>query len=336
MGSNVELDAAGGPLLRELSEALFNLDNSSSGNLLELIKKKSIEILLEGGWRSRLSGSMRTASLLLEEAKSGLKSAGYTTLDLHARLVTPGLVGAGSGLLHTILEVGLEIDWLLGLPKIPGSTIKGALRSALEDLLGEEFADMILGEAGSGAHVSNAIILDSYPVGCLSGNEKFPCLVLTGDVVTPHYYSGGEPVEAEYQAMPVPVVHVSIAPGTVFRIIMGVRPEVVADLERFANEFNKELGEKYNIRVEPTTRGLLAGLAFLTASALASGFAARSAKGYNVMLPLVDQDVIKLSLEVVSLKLYFKAPPKPKACHSSKRPHGQRRRRQGRPKRWKT
>lgn len=299
--NNRSLVPAGGILLEELTDELFRA--SYNERFREWVKRTVVNVFIGGKWRKHLRDSMRLANLLLDQASAGLRDSGYNVVDLGVRLTSTGLSGTGSGLLKVLLEVGLEIDWLLGLPKYPGSTLKGALRGTIESVLGEEHAEAVLGSTGQEGSVGDIIVLDSYPVGCYPG---YPCLVYTGDVVTPHYYKHGGVIEKEYQAMPVPVEHLAIAPGTVFRVVAGIRYPPEEKIRRFVEGFNKIVGGgRAAVNVPSSTYGYQLALAYLLASALVSGFAARSGKGYNIMIPLKEEELRNSirNLEIVSIKM---------------------------------
>jgi len=298
---------AGGPLLGELlrggdssaSPLDLLLDAVASGRSptkktkkeKKTYKERAIEVVVSGDWRKYLPASLEAANGLLGEVASAYERLYGVVVDLLVKLDSHGLVGAGSGLFKAILEVGLEMDWVLGLPYYPGSSIKGAVRALVEDLAGEECAEKLL---GSREHVSLVDFSDSYPVGCVRDKA---CLVLIGDVVNPHYFRPGRGiVEAEYEANPVPVVHISIAPGTVFRVVAGVDSQAV---KASGGECLGKLAQTLKVPRDP---GFV--VAALAASALASGFAARSGKGYNVLLP-VDEDEVERGgkVSIVSLKI---------------------------------
>ncbi len=307
-----EMIPAGGLLLEELGTSVLEALLHGKEDPRKAMRDAGLEVLLGGKWRGRLADSMRLADRMLEEAASALRNAGYVIVVLGARLRSPGLVGMGSGLLHSVFEVGLEMDWLLGLPKYPGSTLKGALRSTVEALVGDELAERLFGRSsGEGGEAGKVVVLDSYPVGCMPGGEGYPCLVLTGDVITPHYYSGGEPVEAEYEAQPRPVQHIAIAPGTVFKLVLGVKEDIASSLadsllDAIKNKFNS-VGDLLGSARGPTALAVALGL--LAAYTMSRGFAARSGKGYNIMEPLTEEELRNnLVLDVVSMLVRVSLP----------------------------
>ena len=286
-------------------------------------------------WRRKLKGSFRLAENIMStvsEAYGGLYDA---VIDLKFKLVTPGLVGAGSGIFNAVFEVGLTLDPVLGLPYYPGSTIKGTLRDALVALYRDEglpageaeyYASLIMGSSGvKGVGVSSVYVADSYPVGCAGGGpESEPCLLITGDVVTPHYYNGGEVVEKEYEAQPVPVVHLAIAPGTVYRLVIGVdcplkhmyntdgKNHLAEAREAVRILISKMLNTNKSLPEDPcsdpaTIQEYAIALAVLAVRTLNTGLAARQAKGYNAFRLLGEGERV-VTDSIVAFKLKIEPP----------------------------
>jgi len=297
---------AGGALLEELRRALLEksvveglLDRRGGRGRKPVLRERARDVIVGGDWRERLRGSMSMAADLLGEAVEGLESVGYDVVDLRFYLASPGLVGVGSGVFKAIFEVGLEMDWLLGLPVIRGSSLKGAARAlvdeAAESVPGlRESLDVFFGTTEDGGRRGAMVVLDSYPVGCRPG---YPCLVLTGDVVTSHYYKGGKPVDSEAKAEPKPVQHVAIAPGTVFRVVAGVPGR---DLEPGLDSHAERILRAFGVEPAHGVPARLYALGVVLQAALANGLGARSGKGYNVLLPYTG-DV--LETRVVGIRL---------------------------------
>jgi len=296
---------AGGALLEELRRALLQLlekDITGKDNIHDKkdkkelnYKKTALDIIISGEWRSRLKHSVNLANKLLDNMVEGLETAGYDIVDLRFYLASPGLVGVGSGVFNAIFEVGLEMDWLLGLPVIRGSSLKGAARAIIEESASRkpglmESLDVFFGTSGSEGRRGAVIILDSYPIGCKPG---YPCLILTGDVVTPHYYDGGKAVDSEAKAEPNPVQHVAIAPG----VVAGVPG---SDIEPGLDKHAERILSVFGIQPVPGVPPRLYALAVTLQAALANGVGARSGKGYNVLLPYVGES---LETRVVSIRV---------------------------------
>ncbi len=276
------------------------------------LRRKVVSGILGRDMQEALRESVRVAKSIVEEVRSAYARIGYRTVTIDFALKSRGLVGTSSGILHTIFEVGLEIDPILGLPYYPASTLKGAARAACtltlsggqEGDIKEDYSracDLLFGRAGGFGvgHASLIVYSDAYPVGCLGG----PCTIYMGDVITPHYYKGGETVEAEYEATPNPVVHLSIADGTVFSTVVASREAIDTREAEEArekiqewiarNRGRQEAGVLENALNASREHGLaLVGAVFLV-SAISSGLAARSGKGYNIGAPIPPEHVEK-------------------------------------------
>lgn len=291
-------------ILKETDNMVEKAQKPGARDLKDIIKNATMNVILSGEWRRGLKGSLKLANNIMDEIRRGYEHIYDEVIDFRVALKDYGLVGTGSGLFKAIFEVGLEMDWVLGLPYYPGSTLKGAVRSIAEELLGfEEGKALFGGEDEKISWAGHAVFAPSYPVGCI--NQKHPCLVLTMDVVTPHYLKPGKGiVETELDVSTNPIVHVAIAPETVFRVVVGIvtpREEVKKSVEN-AIKKAKDVGLiKGEGRSNSYELALL--IANLTVLAMSWGFAARASKGYNVMKLLGPKEREALSTEVVSLTI---------------------------------
>ena len=170
--------------------------------------------------RSVCDAIKRIDSIYYSEVTRALKSLGYCVINIPARLRSGLLVGASSGALAAIFDVGLSWDQIFGLPFIPGSSLKGLLKSwsirhclemygdaqarrgcirdflALTGLGGEVLAKEELREYSSlldavearaeDASAGLLVVLDAYPTG--RSAKRGGCGLLEPDVLTPHYY----------------------------------------------------------------------------------------------------------------------------------------------------
>lgn len=189
---------------------------------------------------------------LTEEIKGALISLGYNVIDVTGRVNYKAISGTSQGPFRLIFEVGINYDEVLDVPYIPGSTIKGVLRSNLYELTGDE-GNEIFGDREREGFV---IVSDAYPIG-----EK----LFVGDIVNPHYYQGGKPVRTEYDVNPVPVLHLAIRENVKFRFLIGVdkRAKLV------------KVGGKLNVR------NAVELVSLLLLYSMRTGLGARSTKGYN-------------------------------------------------------
>lgn len=199
--------------------------------------------------------NLKLANELTEEIKRALISLGYTVIDVTGKVSYKALSGLSEGLFHLIFEVGLNYDEILDIPYIPGSTIKGILRSNLYSLT-EEDGKEIFGDKSNEGYV---IISDAYPVG-----ERGKLLV--GDIINPHYYKGGKPVKTEYEVNPIPIVHLAVRENTRFRFVIGVDKRA---------KISDSIKQKLNVNNASEL------VLLLLLYSMKTGMGARSTKGYN-------------------------------------------------------
>lgn len=170
-----------------------------------------------------------------------LRSADYSVVNM--RVQAPGLL-IGSGLAHGLpgseedVKTGLQFDYTSGLPVIPGSSVKGVIRSAfptikedkgqsneadveklnyIKSLIADipEFSSLVLEdndilELGNQMYNHGDIFADALLVGYGTRMKQHGPVkqVLTEDYITPH--TGGP------LAQPVPIKIVKVAPGVTF------------------------------------------------------------------------------------------------------------------------
>ncbi len=197
-------------------------------------------------------------------------AGGVAVVD--ARLVEGSrlLVGGSSGILQALFEVGMSWDYVLDLPYIPGSSLKGAMRASAEALLGKDYKDILYSVFGPETESKKKFagcleVFDAYPV-------EAPRGLLDVDVITPHYYKGGEVRSSELEVQPMPIAHVSVAPGTVFRFVVA---------HRCPNSVLQQLSRALRERLKIHASGAGA-LATLLGMALFNGIGARTGKSYGV------------------------------------------------------
>ncbi|QIW22852.1 type III-B CRISPR module RAMP protein Cmr6 [Sulfolobus sp. S-194] len=198
--------------------------------------------------------NLKLISDLTNEIKKALISLNYRVIDVTGRVNYKALSGLSEGLFHLIFEVGLNYDEILDIPYIPGSTIKGILRSNLYALTKDDGEEIFGGKNNEGY----IIVGDAYPIG-----EKGR--VLIGDIINPHYYRGGNPIKTEYEVSPVPIVHLAIRENVRFRFIIGVDKRAKID----------SVKEKLNVK------DAVELISLLLLYSMKIGLGARSTKGYN-------------------------------------------------------
>lgn len=248
----------------------------------ELIMKLEKEYLVNNGWVKQALTRAREEAF--EAVMKALKEAGYCYVGLVFRSESRIIVGHSEGILSTIFEVGQVFDYVRGLPIIPGSSLKGLTRSFLsrrcddlgDDRFKEECSGLVkklFGYSDETASVSKLVFFDAYPVG-VDGAKS----LILADVITPHYYVGGQPVKNELGAEPKPVLHVSVSPGTLFGVVIALRDREAVDLLARLGEL---LGMPKN--------GLVALALAVSAAVKLEGVGARTTKGYGTLELLPDE-----------------------------------------------
>lgn len=170
-----------------------------------------------------------------------LRSADYSVVNM--RVQAPGLL-IGSGLAHGLpgseedVKTGLQFDYTSGLPVIPGSSVKGVIRSAfptikedkeqsneadaeklnyIKSLIADipefssfRFEDKDILELGNQMFNHGDVFADALLVGYGTRMKQHGPVkqVLTEDYITPH--TGGP------LAQPIPIKIVKVAPGVTF------------------------------------------------------------------------------------------------------------------------
>ncbi len=155
-----------------------------------------------------------------------LSAAGFSVLRMSVQ--PPGLL-IGGGLAHGLpdskddVKAGLQFDFTSGLPVIPGSSVKGVIRNAFQDV---EYIRSIFagfGENGKTAYDLSASEIDSLMRNMFEYGDVFSDALVTGfrnrileeDYITPH--TGGP------LAQPVPIKIVKVASGVTFSFFFKFR-----------------------------------------------------------------------------------------------------------------
>ena len=141
--------------------------------------------------------------------------------NVKIKLVSRGIVGMGESFGLVPFEVGLSFHPLYNVPYIPSSTIKGAVRNACRELNDENIVKEMFGTSGFAGIIG---FTDAFPVE--KGKKKIN-YILYPDIITPHYPEAG----TELEVSPNPIVHLSIAPGTIFRFLIYAREKIDSNFE---------------------------------------------------------------------------------------------------------
>ncbi len=208
-----------------------------------------------------------------DRVRDALLRNGYHVKLCRIRLEDRGLVGTGSVFGKVLFEVGLSFDSILNVPYIPASSLKGAFRHVLEQLGRSEEAKLIFGSTEEMGVVG---VTDAYPTSLGSSNK-----LLSPDVLTPHYYIGGEAVKTELDVKPTPVVFTTIAPGVEFEFYIYYNKNLRHLLGGHVLTTSKDLRDDVNIHIHDGD----------LAQAL-EGITNRAHIDLRKLLPLVDLAVI--------------------------------------------
>ncbi|MGH3085946.1 MAG: type III-B CRISPR module RAMP protein Cmr6 [Rubrobacteraceae bacterium] len=169
----------------------------------------------EDGWRAEgehkrkffkefveCSTDRELLNAFLERQKQQVDTLGGVTLEAETR----GRFVSGLGGAHPF-ETGFAWHRALGVPYLPGSGVKGAVRAFAEQWSDEgDEAARLFGDPGE---MGALVVLDALPT-------KPP--TLETDVMTPHYgaYYGEGKAPGDYLS-PIPVTFLAVAAGSAFR-----------------------------------------------------------------------------------------------------------------------
>jgi len=152
-----------------------------------------------------------------------LKKMRYEYIKVKCMLVNRGISGISSSFGLVPFEIGLNFDPISNVPFIPGSSIKGAVRATFSIYFKskQNIEERIFGGKN---FIGVVRFSDAYPIN-LGKNG----LLLYPDVITPHYTDA----EDELSVKPTPIVHLSIAPGTLFLFYIYWRPNNLSSNEKY-------------------------------------------------------------------------------------------------------
>ena len=200
--------------------------------------------------------NVKAAISVNEEVSNVLRTANFYVVKM--KVQAPGLL-IGSGLAHGLpgseedVKTGLQFDYTSGLPVIPGSSVKGVIRSAFPTIkedkeqsneadaeklnyiksliadipefsaLGLEDKDIL--ELGNQMFNHGDIFADALLVGYGTRMKQHGPVkqVLTEDYITPH--TGGP------LAQPIPIKIVKVAPGVTFAFCFKFNATKIGDKE---------------------------------------------------------------------------------------------------------
>lgn len=145
------------------------------------------------------------------------------------------------------MECSLAWDHVFNLPYIPSSSIKGVICHYLknfnvEGLNFEDLCGSSSDEKGHKGSMGSLIVLDAYPISCSK-------TLLEPDVITPHYSEIENRID-ETSSRPRPIIMLTVAPKTVFRVVIEIRGckyEQQKIIEAVARALESGLGAKTSL-----------------------------------------------------------------------------------------
>lgn len=187
----------------------------------------------KAGFLASVAGKHGSVGPFLARRRAVMQRLGSHEIALCSQ--TPLVIGLG---LPSPLETGFLFDRLTGCPYLPGSSVKGLARAtarlvASGELDGDRaywqaafdraFGPAIGGEAL--ARKGRLVFYDAFPT-------QWPALAV--DVLTPHYgayYRDPTQVPADWED-PIPVLFLSLVPGTAFTFWVGSSGSALTEDER--------------------------------------------------------------------------------------------------------
>ncbi len=183
------------------------------------------------------------ASNYYDNLRKALMKAGDLMIEVTA--VTRGRLLIGAGL--PLETLGIFLEFPHGLPVIPGSSLKGVVRSVMDEGCLKDFKDfqeLIFGSVGEEGGSGRFIFVGGFPV---NSNSKGKVLEL--DVLSPHYRnyyaSKGAVGDSEkgieaFEDDVKPVIYVVVGEGVTYKFLIVVKS--MRDLKmRVICKFIKEL-----------------------------------------------------------------------------------------------
>lgn len=257
----------------------FLLDNfvykGGQDNVTEQLKEEFLGKALD--FHLRTDTSMK----IIDEIKKAYSHLGVPYIQATLRATTKVLPGSSAGLGFLITDIGINWDPLLDLPYIPGSTLKGAVRSFAESLISKrsssenlgdvsKLVESLFGKPGEDGFRGPLIFHDAYPV---SGR------VLDMDLINPHYNAEVGGIRSELDVQPKPVKHLVIGSNIEFSTIISpsvnsLDEETVSSVRQVASLLG--VGPDGSVEIL-----LLKIVAYLLGGALEIGVGGRTLKGYG-------------------------------------------------------
>lgn len=183
----------------------------------EMRNAKKRELLEDVAFKSRSKDLLEATRRYMDDIVNSLRNVKTKVLQYYIETDGPLTIARSGGMGIIPFEIGIAFDWLLNVPYIPGSSIKGSMRRSLD--------------GGSTRRKDFFTVYDAYPVETSTG------YLLVPEVITPHY----KDVETELDVKPNPLVHLVVPPGVVFRVIISIDEDCKRNLESIKNAFRSAL-----------------------------------------------------------------------------------------------
>lgn len=187
----------------------------------------------------------------LQVIKEALLMNGYDVKVCKAKVLNRAVIGTSEFFGKIPFEISLFFDPILNVPFVPGSSLKGAFRQALEALLERREAskhkvdEMVELVFGSNEWSGLVGVTDAYPI--KHGVNGF---LFEPDVVTPHYPKA----KNEFDVKPNPVPFLTIARDVVFKFYIYFNKEIYREeferLKRLGLRTKRRQAELGVIRVD--------------------------------------------------------------------------------------
>ena len=241
----------------------------------------------------RMKLKAKPVSTFMRELRRAYEEMEIPHVYLEFKTDSELIPGSTSGLGYLIFDIGLSWDPVFDVPYMPGSSLKGVVRSTAYEFLrriyrnkGEEEIEAklenVFGKSGEDGMMSCLIFNDAYPM--IDGEAPMR-EILVEDIINPHYNAEVSGIKTELDVEPTPILHLVIRKGVKFSTIISVsnsfsgqssplRPEEEREVRKIA----KELGVDKEGPIESVIIRLLA---FLLGGASSLGIGGRTLKGYG-------------------------------------------------------
>ncbi len=198
------------------SDVLENI-NKIRRDVLEKVTKASAKLVNGEGELELINSFLRSRLDNIRHALSKYVSEGEVwTVELRTR--DKLVINTSGGLLTPMFEIGVSLDPILGIPYIPGSSIKGAWRNAIYMILRYYFPEDLAKELVMDIFDRTPVVVrvfDAYP----SKVESFQKYLVIPDIITPHYGPG---VKNELDVRPNPLLFLAVPKDIVFKTVIGI------------------------------------------------------------------------------------------------------------------